>query len=433
MAADVKWIKINIDILSDNKMKLIDTLPEADAIFRIWIGILSLAGQSNKQGMIFLAENMPYTDEMLATLFNRPVNVVRLALQTLQSFKMLEIFDNGVIYISNWEKHQDLDKLAGIREKTRLRTKKYREKAKAIGNVTVTPRDVEDKTRLDKTRLDKTRLEENRIDKISNKDEPNGSEAIYLNNSDITKPLIISSSDAPNLCLSCSYEELPNFEGPVIMGCKSAMPFKNRKMFWRDSTYPIKCEAFKLKVNSKPEAREQAVNQTTVKQNKGATSNQQAIEPFLNHNCQAKSKPSQEKKPVRLKKFDEAEINLFKQFSEKFLVKTGMKYHSAKYFADLTNCKSILKRADNSNIDLDRIIDYLLSDKIFEGYNKNIQTLNKHLENFAVELKSANCKDDGSLSSRQANQTTEEAQRDLDRMEAHQKMIRENKKGGHNG
>ena len=281
-------------------------------------------------------------------------------------------------------------------------------------------------------RLDKTRLEENRIDKISNKDEPNGSEAIYLNNSDITKPLIISSSDAPNLCLSCVYEELPNFEGSVIMGCKSAMPFKNRKMFWRDSTYPIKCEAFKLKVNSKPEAREQAVNQTTVKQNKGATSNQQAIEPFLNHNCQAKSKPSQEKKPVRLKKFDEAEINLFKQFSEKFLAKTGMKYHSAKYFADLTNCKSILKRAENSKIDLDSVIDYLLSDKVFHGYNKNIQTLNKHLENFAIEMVKSRGKDDGSLSSRQAGQSREEAQADLDRMEAHQKMIRENKKGGQN-
>ena len=175
-------------------------------------------------------------------------------------------------------------------------------------------------------------------------------------------------------------------------------------MFWRNSTYPVKCEAFKLKVNSKQDNIEW-VNEPSTKQ---------AV------------------KPIKLKKFDEAEINLFKQFSEKFLAKTGMKYHSAKYFADLTNCKSILKRAENSKIDLDSVIDYLLSDKVFHGYNKNIQTLNKHLENFAIEMVKSRGKDDGSLSSRQAGQSREEAQADLDRMEAHQKMIRENKKGGQN-
>jgi len=152
----VKWIKITTDILNDNKMKLIDTMPEADAIFRIWVGILTLAGQCNDSGMVYLAENMPYTDEMLATIFNRPVNVIRLALDTLAGFKIIEILENGVLFITNWEKHQDLTKLEKIREQTRRRVAKHREKAKQLPcNVTVTESNATDKIRLDKTRKEK--------------------------------------------------------------------------------------------------------------------------------------------------------------------------------------------------------------------------------------------------------------------------------------
>ena len=48
---------------------------------------------------------------MLATLFNRPIATVRLALQTFQQFGMIEITDDQYICISNWEKHQNVDGL----------------------------------------------------------------------------------------------------------------------------------------------------------------------------------------------------------------------------------------------------------------------------------------------------------------------------------
>lgn len=156
--SDVKWIKITTNILNDNKIKLIDSMPERDAIFRIWVGILTLAGQTNDNGMVYLAENMPYTEEMLATLFNRELNIIRLALDTLVNFKMIEILDNGILYITNWEKHQNLDKLEKIREQTRKRVAKHREKAKQIEcNVTVTQDNATDKIRLDKIREEKNR------------------------------------------------------------------------------------------------------------------------------------------------------------------------------------------------------------------------------------------------------------------------------------
>ena len=80
--ADVKWIKIVTDIFDDEKMLLIDGLPERDAIIVIWFKLLCLAGKQNNGGVFMLNDKIAYTDEMLATILRRPLNTVRLALKT---------------------------------------------------------------------------------------------------------------------------------------------------------------------------------------------------------------------------------------------------------------------------------------------------------------------------------------------------------------
>lgn len=161
--ADVKWIKITTDIFSDEKIAIIETLPEADGIIVIWFKLLCLAGRQNEGGLITMSDKIAYTDEMLAAVFRRPVNIVRVALGVFEQFGMIEI-DDGVITISNWEKHQNTDKLAKMREQSRVSTQKYREKQKLLKeqkqcDVTVTSRDATDKIREDKNRLEENKKE----------------------------------------------------------------------------------------------------------------------------------------------------------------------------------------------------------------------------------------------------------------------------------
>ena len=108
--ADVKWIKIVTDIFDDEKVLLIESLPGADSIIVIWFKLLCLAGKNNNSGVFLLNDKIPYTDEMLATIFRREVNTVRLALTTFEQYGMIEIVDN-VITIPNWSKHQTLDQI----------------------------------------------------------------------------------------------------------------------------------------------------------------------------------------------------------------------------------------------------------------------------------------------------------------------------------
>lgn len=147
--AEVKWIKIVTDIFDDEKILMIESMPEADSLIVIWFKLLCLAGKQNNSGVLMLGR-MPYTDEMFSTIFRRPINTVRLALQTFEGFGMIEIINNTVT-IPNWGKHQNIEGMDKIREQNKLRKQKQRERQKLLpgascdGHVTVTGRHATDK------------------------------------------------------------------------------------------------------------------------------------------------------------------------------------------------------------------------------------------------------------------------------------------------
>lgn len=131
----ISWIKIATDMFEDEKLLIVESMPECDAILVIWTKLLLRAGKCNAGGWIYLSEGKPYTEDMLAAIFRRPVNVIRLALKTLEALEMIEITDQG-IYIVNFASHQNIDGMNKIKEQTRLRVKKFRQKQ--LGNATVT-------------------------------------------------------------------------------------------------------------------------------------------------------------------------------------------------------------------------------------------------------------------------------------------------------
>ena len=133
--SDIKWIKITTDIFDDEKILLIESLPDADAIIVIWFKLLCLAGKQNNSGVFLMNDRIPYTDKMLATIFRRKESTVQLALQTFESFGMIELVD-GVITIPNWGKHQSLDQLESRKEYMRKYMQDYRQKQGLIAGKT---------------------------------------------------------------------------------------------------------------------------------------------------------------------------------------------------------------------------------------------------------------------------------------------------------
>ena len=130
--ADVKWIKIVTDIFDDEKILLIEAMPEADSIITIWFKLLCLAGKQNNSGVFMLNDRIPFTEEMFSTIFRRKLSTVRLALTTFENLGMVEIVD-GVVTIPNWGKHQSLEQIEARKEYRKQYQHDYylRQKAKA--------------------------------------------------------------------------------------------------------------------------------------------------------------------------------------------------------------------------------------------------------------------------------------------------------------
>lgn len=137
--ADVKWIKIVTDIFDNRKIRQIETMPEGDSILVIWFKLICLAGSINDKGLVYFTQDIPYTEDMLATHFNRPLGTVKLALTTFVRFGMVEIVDN-FLCLPSWEKYQSTDKLERIKTQNAERQARFRARKRAeLPESNVTP------------------------------------------------------------------------------------------------------------------------------------------------------------------------------------------------------------------------------------------------------------------------------------------------------
>ena len=135
--AEVSWIKLSTNIFSNRKIALLLNEREGDTYFRIWIQLLTIAGQCNMKGKLIIGENNPLNVQQLSKILGKSVKKVEEILNEFIELKMINLEENCYI-IKNWSKYQSADKLEEIRKNNRERQRKFREKSKMENNVTET-------------------------------------------------------------------------------------------------------------------------------------------------------------------------------------------------------------------------------------------------------------------------------------------------------
>ena len=133
--AEVSWIKLSTNIFSNRKVALLLNEREGDTYFRIWIQLLTIAGQCNMKGKLIIGENNPLNVQQLSKILRKSVKKVEEILNKFIELKMINYEENCYI-IKNWSKYQSADKLEEIRKSNRERQRKFREKSKMENNVT---------------------------------------------------------------------------------------------------------------------------------------------------------------------------------------------------------------------------------------------------------------------------------------------------------
>jgi predicted phage replisome organizer len=150
---NLSFIKLDINILDDQKIKLIRDMPGGNDMIVMWLGLLCIAMKSGRPGVLEVGDGIPYTTEWLASTLGFSADTVKVAMGVFQGFRMIEKWEDGSYYVTNFEKHQELEKIEMGREKQRIRVAKHRENKKlqakrsdvtvtgALRNTDVTPID----------------------------------------------------------------------------------------------------------------------------------------------------------------------------------------------------------------------------------------------------------------------------------------------------
>lgn len=141
------WFKVSADVFDSEKIKILRAdMKIGDSLALMWFFLLALARKKNDGGYVYATEGVAYTPKTLAAVGGFKPKIAETALEVFQQYNMIDIEENGYIYIVGWSEYQNAEELSKLKERERckeaMRAKRQREKQSKTCNNDVTNVDV---------------------------------------------------------------------------------------------------------------------------------------------------------------------------------------------------------------------------------------------------------------------------------------------------
>ena len=136
----LQWLKIDVNLFANRKILILLREPDGDTYIRVWIQLLIIAMECNKEGNLVIGEDKPMTIVYFSKIMGKSLEKMEEIIKKFLELEMI-ILENEVYKIKNWNKYQSVETYEKYKEQGRLRQQKYREKLKSgsgKSNVTVT-------------------------------------------------------------------------------------------------------------------------------------------------------------------------------------------------------------------------------------------------------------------------------------------------------
>ena len=137
---NLQWLKIDANLFANRKIQILLKEPDGDTYIRVWIQLLIIAMECNKEGNLVIGENKPMTIEYFSKIMGKSLEKMEEIIKKFLELEMI-VLENEVYKIKNWNKYQSIETYEKYKEQGRLRQQRYREKLKSENgksNVTVT-------------------------------------------------------------------------------------------------------------------------------------------------------------------------------------------------------------------------------------------------------------------------------------------------------
>ncbi len=144
---NLQWLKIDANLFANRKIQILLKEPDGDTYIRVWIQLLSISLECNKEGKLLIGENKPMSIEYFSKIMGKSYEKMKKIIGKFLELEMI-ILENEVYKIKNWNEYQSIQTYEKYKEQGRLRQQKYREKKKSEkSDVTVTLRNGEEENK----------------------------------------------------------------------------------------------------------------------------------------------------------------------------------------------------------------------------------------------------------------------------------------------
>lgn len=96
------WLKLKKDFFKRHDIQIIEGMPNGKDYILFYLKLL--CESVDHDGSLRFSEEIPYNDQMLATITNTNVDIVRSAVKLFIELRMMELMDDGTFYMTQVEK-----------------------------------------------------------------------------------------------------------------------------------------------------------------------------------------------------------------------------------------------------------------------------------------------------------------------------------------
>jgi predicted phage replisome organizer len=106
MAKKYYWLKLQKDFFKRHDIKIIESMPNGKDYVLFYLKLL--AESIDHEGSLRFSDTIPYNEEMLATITNTNVDVVKSATKIFVELEMIEILEDSTIFMAESQKCSDV-------------------------------------------------------------------------------------------------------------------------------------------------------------------------------------------------------------------------------------------------------------------------------------------------------------------------------------
>ena len=122
------WLKLQKDFFKRHDIRIIESMTNGKDYILFYLKLL--VESVSHEGLLRFSDTIPYNEEMLSTITDTNVDIVRSAMKAFQELHMIEILEDETIFMSEVEKMIGSETDAHIREQNRIRQQRYRDNKK---------------------------------------------------------------------------------------------------------------------------------------------------------------------------------------------------------------------------------------------------------------------------------------------------------------